>query len=84
MSHVPARDPRIELHAELRRAHAQAAKALAAFGRYQMNRPSPHPLRSAMVAMSVEGIHLLHAVMGRAEKAIRDDLDDETDGRKAA
>ena len=84
MSHVPARDPRIELHAELRRAHAQAAKALAAFGRYQMNRPSPHPLRSAMVAMSVEGIHLIHAVMGRAEKVLRDELDDETDGRKAA
>lgn len=73
-------DPRVELHAELRRAHTVAARALAAFGRYYRDRPAPVPARFAVLAMTVEGVQLLHAIFGRAEKVLRDELDEDAEG----
>ena len=62
-------DPRVTLTQDVRRSHAMAAKALANAGNYYAAVADPH-----MSAQIVEAIQLLHAVMGRTERAIRDDL----------
>lgn len=69
-------DPRVPLHADLRRAHSHAAKALnAVAGHY---RDDPRTLASL-----VEATQILHAIMERAESIIRDDLDADARRRPA-
>lgn len=63
-------DP-ISLHANVRRAHAESARALAAVAVYYQQQAA----ESAAVAETIEGLQLVHAVMARAERSIRDVLD---------
>lgn len=61
-------DPRIALHADLRRAHTLAARAINAATSHYSGQPGT-------VGALVEATQILHAIMERAEGIIRADLD---------
>lgn len=69
-------DPRVPLHADLRRAHIYAAKALNAVADHYRGDP-------LTLASLVEATQILHATMERVEGIIRDDLDADAKRRPA-